>query len=328
MKYDVYRPRKGLPKLEKMLTNQNCGFMGGKKNTKWCEKGCCLSDHCVDSKVCETRSDLVWNSVPQKSGIEYRLDLKTYKQGEACDFSVGESDNFNIFDRHFVKKILSGKKLFFIGDSHARNMFVTLISWIKNDYNFHPDFHPSGIHRSLCPGYYDLMYNINCVTIMENRNKRVNEHKNYFVYEDEAHDFTIKYTKAGDPTPEAVARFDEINKEIKGTNCYFILSQGLHHGFSSKPSIDRLRKFDENCTGTFVTSPWLGFAHGLVYKKIQNQVGLERMISDVEEYLKTQKNKKMLNFNEVTRNLLSMDGVHYSFKVHKVLLTIYLNGLI
>ena len=60
----------------------------------------------------------------------------------------------------------------------------------------------------------------------------------------------------------------------------------------------------------------------------QTQDKLDKMISRLQRYLKNKNNQNFLNYNEISRNLLSMDGVHYSFRVNKVLLTIYLNGLI
>jgi len=78
----------------------------------------------------------------------------------------------------------------------------------------------------------------------------------------------------------------------------------------------------------FITPPWLSFAHSLKQKEMKNQKRLERFISEVSDFLKDRPNINMINFNELTRNLANMDGVHYSYNVNKVLLTIYLNGLI
>ena len=327
LKYDIYRPRKSLPVLEKMLTNTGkCGFLKDGKTPTWCETGCCLTNHCLSTKACENRTDLEWNAVPENKNNEFRLDLAKYRQGEACDWRPIFSKDFEIFDRRYVTQILANKKLFIIGDSHARNMFVTLVSWIKNDYFFNQDFHPEGRYHKLCPGYYDLMYNINCVKIMEQRQPRVISDVDYFVYNDTISNFSIKYTKAHSMVAEK--NFDLVNQEIIGPDCYYILSQGLHENYLAKPVIDRLKKFDKSAIGTFITPPWLSFAHGLRYKPFQNQKRLNNLINEVSAYLEPIKNQQLLNFNEITRNLLSMDGVHYSFKVNKVLLTIYLNGLI
>ena len=94
--------------------------------------------------------------------------------------------------------------------------------------------------------------------------------------------------------------------------------------------IKRLQNYDEDAIGTFITPPWLSFAHGLKYKRLagQTQDRLDKMIREIQRYLKGKTNQSFLNYNEITRNLLSMDGLHYSFRVNKVLLTIYLNGLI
>ena len=195
--------------------------------TKWCHPGCCLSNKCVPSEVCEKTQNLTLNKVPGDPETAFKLDLTTFKQGEACDWVVDKiGDEFKIFESTFVKKILSGKKLFIIGDSQARNMFVTLVSWIENDYYFHPDFQESGRYHHTCPGLYDLMFNSRCVDIMSSKHvasgKRGSD-TNYFSYE--SIDFKIEYID-----PRQHFNEDKL-AQIKGPDCYYIVSGGVHYKY-------------------------------------------------------------------------------------------------
>ena len=171
-------------------------------------------------------------------------------------------NEFKIFEASFVKNILSGKQLFIIGDSQARNMFVTLVSWIKNDYYFHQDFHVSGRYHATCPGMYDLMFNAKCVAMLNSihRSRKTNRSDtNYYSYRSES--LKIDYINPSEHLNE-----DKL-AEIKGPDCYYILSRGVHCHYDPKSIIKQLRNFDSDSKGTFITPPWLSFAHKLKYKR-------------------------------------------------------------
>lgn len=230
--YDSYRIKKNAPKLGEMMTKNNCGFshqVGHGKSgvAKWCrldsERGsCCLNDKCVDTEICKKRTDLAWNSV----GFgEYKMDLGRLKEGEACEWLVGnresavKSDNtlvsqFETFSPDEVVKILSGKTLVFVGDSHARGMFVALIQWLKSDFSFHDDFKKSGKLHKFCPGGYDLTYNLDCVMIIENRfkpprNKKVLKRKRQNLKRRKAAKKTKTLKNAKNEWPESVVDENE-----------------------------------------------------------------------------------------------------------------------
>jgi len=293
--YDIYREKKSLPQLDQMLATDSpskCGYSFKNYRTpKWCYPGCCLSNKCVVSEICERNHNLTWNKVPGNRKKAFKLDLATYKQGEACDWVVGAIGNgFKIFEASFVKNILSGKQLFIIGDSQARNMFVTLVSWIKNDYYFHQDFHVSGRYHATCPGMYDLMFNAKCVAMLGSKHrsrKRNGSDTNYYSYRSES--LKIDYINPSEHLNE-----DKL-AEIKGPDCYYILSRGVHCHYDPKSIIKQLRNFDSDSKGTFITPPWLSFAHKLKYKRsvIGQTGGVACHIFDFEKLYSPKIRKKM-----------------------------------
>ena len=68
----------------------------------------------------------------------YLLSMNQVFDAEACLWKP-TTGNFRVFTSKEVNEILKNKKITIIGDSEARNMYTTLVTWAKNDYFFNSD---------------------------------------------------------------------------------------------------------------------------------------------------------------------------------------------
>jgi len=315
-------------------------------STAWCnptgEKSCCQTGVCVEKTICDKMSGPAWNSIPSQSGSDvstvwtyidvptekqkerpYRQEMSLYKEGEACLYKPKTSD-FRLFNKKELIKKLQGKQLSIIGDSNARNMFTTLVSWIQDDYMFNENLYTAITKNAWekCKGYYHLFFSKYCFFQIEQA---------YNFYQGD--NFVIKYKNfIGTRNWKEYTDEEFLSEDLES---HYILSIGMHNHYNPDMAmkwIERVdgnaKKLDRKVNAAFITPPSLSFAHDLKYKDGQSQQRLTAMNEKVHEWIKNNSSgTRFIDFTRLSRNLISCDGIHYGFNLNKILLSIYFAGL-
>ena len=156
--WDFILPQLNIPSVSKMLIKSNdidteCGLSNvvsngflGYRFSKFCdpssEKSCCKrafthASNCVEKKHCSKNS-------------YSDIDVSQYRDPEKC-FWKPKTGKLELITKAEIVEKFSGKNLVFIGDSHARHMFVTFLGVMKEDFSF-PGFNFEGSIINCEPG--------------------------------------------------------------------------------------------------------------------------------------------------------------------------------
>lgn len=115
---------------------------------------------------------------------------------------------------------------------------------------------------------------------------------------------------------------------------HYILSIGIHGNYDPEKAIQTIQlldadeKFKDTTKATYISPPSLSFAHGKQYKSLQNNKRLDEMNGMIKDWSKTTKPEmRFIDYSKLSKNLVSMDGVHYGPNLNKVLLSIYASRL-
>ena len=267
--------------------------------------------------------------------------VSRFNDAEACLWKP-EVGAFKMLSRDKLFKKLRGKQLTIMGDSEARNLFTSLVSWVQDDPMFNENFHTGG-RFGFCEteGFFSLWFNRKCASAFESKGP-------YSIYQGDG--FVLKYItmphglKPNDPDRK-------ISKSRHGPNVYsngvvdmcqqiilsddlephYILSQGIHINYNLDEILQTIQLLDSNdnfknkAKATFISPPSLSFSRGLSGR---NQHRLDEMNRKMKDWIKATKPEiRFIDYSKLSMNLVSMDGYHYGPNLNKVLMSIYASGL-
>ena len=305
----------------------------GKVNEHLCppfpkEKSCCVNpfnqfEKCVDFKFCENSSFSQNNK---------QIDLNNFKYVDSCSWVPGEqTKNFggtgrslNFINQPDLLTWLNGdgsdsgsppiKNIHIIGDSHARGIFITLMTILRNNTYSYPVNSYPGI-LSKCFGFYENFWHKKCQADFQRSIDL--EDLGLKIYLNEAWD---------DKSFEKVLKKIDLNKnhfeEEEGT--LIIFEQGLHQDFDSKTIIEMLNKLLVSLTQKtahkiiFTTPPLASFIKPFEYWKNQGNNRQRKFSKEIKQFLSGQNFIKFFDLADITENLHSFDGVHYFFNVYRL----------
>ena len=267
--------------------------------------------------------------------------ISGFNDAEACLWKP-EVGTFKMLKRDELVKKLRGKQITIIGDSEARNMFTSLVSWLEDDPMFNANFHVGGrFGHCETEGFLSLWFNKNCAWKVESKGP-------YPIYEGDG--FVLKYItmahglKPNNPDKNPSTQRHGTNVYINGLvdmcqqiilsdklEPHYILSQGLHINYNLNEIIQTVQLLDSNenfknkTKATFISPPSLSFSTVLFGK---NQHKVEKMNIKIKDWIKaTKPEMRFIDYSKLSMKLVSMDGFHYGPNLNKVLMNIYASGL-
>lgn len=320
-----FRLRVPTPPMAEMINSKNetlCGESNqvhpagrGFNRNKYCplksKKSCCkhfppekgqrysLNDTCVEKSECD----------PYKW---FDVDLNDYKQAEACRWKLkNKKQQFKILKSQDLREKLKGKKVFIIGDSHSRGMYVSLVSMATEIFG---NLLGEAIHfkpglGDKCRFGYHFYHNEICRETFD------------FDYYDVAGNFSIHWKTVWGKTNFSVYGIQEED--------YWIWTQGMHQNYEPSFAINGIKDLRVlSKRGTFITPPTPSFIHAPEHRLRQRPSKLKELAKQVgAEISSDMKEIRLIRYDELTEFVDAVDGVHYGYNVFRVLLSIYVNGL-
>jgi len=297
------------------------------------EKPCCRSmfsktrAKCVGTEQCSDKHN----------GVKYD-DLNYYKEADACEWFASKkidnkTENIKIpdFDKDSVLEKLKNKRILIVGDSHSRGMFLTLFALLTGSTLENilekPIFENST--------YYQLLYSPRLSTLRAKIGNKISPFK--------TEHFTISWFSFYDePSSKAfVSSITEkqVNSESKNIfdgykNVEIIVEQGQHQRYYFEGTLKFMKVIDAGLNEsikindislvkkTFVTPPRASIFKPINFRPFQPDIMLpkfERIMSKKMQAI----GWNILRLSDLTRNLHSMDGVHYGFNVYKTFWNYY-----